>query len=130
MTAWAECGNSRNRDRVKLMREANADDPRIAGLFAQLFSAYGVGSKGGGGSLTRQGEEVLGKLTLYSYQGPDDDGHDNLQSIEFDMKEAQRRQTDKDNSPWNRDYTYAALGSNPCGQVRGSDPRRRAAPCL
>ena len=108
MRAWAHIGISRNRDRVQEMLEAKPDSPLITGLFSALASAFGIGSKGGGASLTCVQNEVRGKLTLYSYQGPDVDGNDNLQRIVFDLQEAQRREKEKDDSPWTRPYKYAA----------------------
>ena len=92
MIDWAECGNSTNRSRVTEMLEADANDPRVVGLFSQLFSSYGIGGKGGAGALTRAGKEIHGNLTLFSCQGVDEDGVKNLQKINFDHKEAQRRQ--------------------------------------
>ena len=52
MRAWAHIGISRNRDRVQEMLEAKPDSPLITGLFSALASAFGIGSKGGGASLT------------------------------------------------------------------------------
>jgi hypothetical protein len=105
MKEWAECGNSTNRSRVTKMLEVDAKDPRVVGLCSNLISSYGIGGKGGGAALTREGKDINGNITLFSCRGADEDGHMNLQKINFNLKEAQRRQVDKDESPWNREYT-------------------------
>ena len=92
MKEWAECGNSTNRSRVTKMLEADAKDPRVVGLCSNLISSYGIGGKGGGAALTRVGKDINGNITLFSCQGADEDGHMNLQKINFNLKEAQRRQ--------------------------------------
>ena len=145
MKEWAECGNSTNRSRVTKMLEADPKDPRVVGLFSNLISSYGIGGKGGGAALTREGKEVNGNITLFSCQGAEDDEPASLQKINFNLKEAQLRQVcaqplpcpplrpchrpwprhahspaglralspaclhgrqvEKDESPWNREYT-------------------------
>ena len=92
MKEWAECGNSTNRSRVTKMLEVDAKDPRVVGLCSNLISSYGIGGKGGGAALTREGKDINGNITLFSCRGADEDGHMNLQKINFNLKEAQRRQ--------------------------------------
>ena len=38
------------------------------------------------------GKEIQGNITLFSSQGPFEDGRTCLQQINFDLREAQRRQ--------------------------------------
>ena len=92
MKEWAECGNSTNRSRVTKMLEVNSKDPRVVGLCSNLISSYGIGGKGGGAALTREGKEVNGNITLFSCQGAEDDEPASLQKINFNLKEAQLRQ--------------------------------------
>jgi hypothetical protein len=92
MKEWAECGNSTNRSRVTRMLEADPKDPRVVGLCSNLISSYGIGGKGGGAALTREGKDVNGNITLFSCQGAEDDEPASLQKINFNLKEAQRRQ--------------------------------------
>ena len=92
MKEWAECGNSTNRSRVTKMLETDPKDPRVVGLCSNLISSYGIGGKGGGAALTREGKEVNGNITLFSCQGAEDDEPASLQKINFNLKEAQRRQ--------------------------------------
>lgn len=92
MKEWAECGNSTNRSRVTKMLEVNPKDPRVVGLCSNLISSYGIGGKGGGAALTREGKAVNGNITLFSCQGAEDDEPPSLQKINFNLKEAQQRQ--------------------------------------
>ena len=127
MKEWAECGNSTNRSRVTKMLEADAKDPRVVGLCSNLISSYGIGGKGGGAALTRVGKDINGNITLFSCQGADEDGHMNLQKINFNLKEAQRRQVWLPTPPG---PPAAALPSPPRPRHPHSPAALRPEPCL
>ena len=117
MKEWAECGNSTNRSRVTKMLEVNSKDPRVVGLCSNLISSYGIGGKGGGAALTREGKDVNGNITLFSCQGAEDDEPASLQKINFNLKEAQRRQV-----------CAQPLPCLPCAARRHATPRKPGGP--